>query len=112
MSKSLAWSVWIATAALLGCFFVWPIVATVGRAFFDPGGHFTLMFVREVFANKIYVSGFVNSFRLAVATTALTLAIALPLAFLSDRFEFPGKRFLSALLLVPMILPPFVGAIG
>ena len=50
MSKSLAWSVWVATAALLGCFFLWPILTTVNRAFFDPSGHFTFMYVREVFA--------------------------------------------------------------
>ena len=33
-------------------------------------------------------------------------------AGLSARFEFPGKRALGALVLVPLILPPFVGAIG
>ena len=112
MSKPLAWTVWAVTALLLGCFFIWPILTTVQRAFFDPSGHFTLLAVREVFANRIYVEGLWNSFVLGLATTALTLAIALPLAFLSDRFEFPGKKALSALLLVPMILPPFVGAIG
>ena len=112
MSKSLAWSVWAVTALLLGCFFVWPILTTVQRAFFDPSGNFTLLAVREVFANRIYVEGLMNSFLLALASTALTLLIALPLAFLSDRFDFTGKKALSALLLVPMILPPFVGAIG
>ncbi|MEO6785849.1 MAG: iron ABC transporter permease [Chthoniobacteraceae bacterium] len=112
MSKPLAWTVWAVTALLLGCFFVWPILTTVQRAFFDPSGNFTLVAIREVFANRIYVEGLRNSFLLACASTALTLIIALPLAFLSDRYDFTGKRALSALLLVPMILPPFVGAIG
>ncbi len=49
---------------------------------------------------------------MAVFSTALTILIALPLAFLTDRFLFPGKSLFSALILVPMILPPFVGAIG
>jgi iron(III) transport system permease protein len=112
MSKSLAWTVWAVTALLLGFFFIWPILTTVQRAFFDPSGNFSLLAIREVFANRIYVEGLRNSFMLALASTALTLAIALPLAFLSDRFDFTGKKALSALLLVPMILPPFVGAIG
>ncbi len=112
MSKSLAWFVWAATIALLGCFFVWPIFTTVQRAFFDANGHFTFTYIAEVFRNEIYVEGLRNSFLLALASTAATLAIALPLAWLSDRFEFPGKKLLNALLLVPMILPPFVGAIG
>jgi iron(III) transport system permease protein len=34
------------------------------------------------------------------------------LAWIADRFLFPGKTLFSALILVPMILPPFVGAIG
>ncbi len=38
--------------------------------------------------------------------------IALPLAWVGNRFEFVGKKLLSALVLVPMVLPPFVGAIG
>ncbi len=112
MSKPLAWTVWAFTALLLGCFFLWPILTTVQRAFFDANGHFTLAAIREVFANQIYVEGLRNSFLLALASTGVTLAIALPLAFLADRFDFAGKKALSALLLVPMILPPFVGAIG
>ena len=112
MSKSVAWIVWTITALLLGCFFIWPIAATVKRAFFDADGHFTFAYVSEIFANRSYREGLQNSFLLACSTTLATLAIALPLAYLSDRFDFFGKKTLSALLLVPMILPPFVGAIG
>lgn len=112
MSKSLAWIVWLLTFAFFGCFFVWPIGTTVNGAFFDADGRFTLEFVAEVFRNRIYLEGLRNAFLLALASTAVTFAIALPLALIADRFEFPGKKLLSALLLVPMILPPFVGAIG
>lgn len=111
MSKPLAWFVWAVTALVLGCFLVWPIATTVERAFFD-NGKFTLDYVGEVFANQIYREGLTNSFLLALTTTCVTLLLALPLAFVSDRFEYPGKRILGALILVPMILPPFVGAIG
>ena len=38
--------------------------------------------------------------------------IAFPLAILSQRFEFRGKALFSAMVLVPMVLPPFLGAIG
>ena len=36
----------------------------------------------------------------------------MPLAWLNHRFRFPGRSIFGALILVPMILPPFVGAIG
>ena len=75
MSKPLAWTVWAITALLLGFFFVWPILTTVQQAFFDSGGKFSLLAIREVFANRIYVEGLRNSFLLALASTALTLVI-------------------------------------
>jgi iron(III) transport system permease protein len=53
-----------------------------------------------------------NAAGLATASTIGALALALPLAILADRYDFAGKKILTALLLVPMILPPFVGAIG
>lgn len=112
MSKSLAWVAWLLTLAFFTCFFIWPIVTTLNGAFFDADGRFTFAFVAEVFRNRIYIEGLQNSFFLAVASTLATLVIALPLAFLADRFDFPGKKLFSALVLVPMILPPFVGAIG
>src|SRR5205807_8152863 len=53
-----------------------------------------------------------NSFSIAFFTTGLTTLITVPLAYLMTRFSFRGKALLNGLLLVPMIMPPFVGAIG
>ncbi|NQT92907.1 MAG: iron ABC transporter permease, partial [Lentisphaerae bacterium] len=49
---------------------------------------------------------------LGLGTTTLSLLVALPLAWLANRYDFRGKGIVTSLLLVPMILPPFVGAIG
>ncbi len=112
MSKTFAWLVYALTAAFFACFFLWPLGATLGGAFFDADGKFTFEFVAEVFRNRIYLEGLGNALLLAVGSTAASLLIAVPLAFVADRYEFPGKKLLSAAILVPMILPPFVGAIG
>ena len=53
-----------------------------------------------------------NALKRLSGRVVLAALIALPLAVLSDRFVFPGKALLGSLVLVPMILPPFVGAIG
>jgi iron(III) transport system permease protein len=53
-----------------------------------------------------------NSLLLAAVTTLLTTLVCLPLARWFSRYEFRGRGFLSALLLLPLIFPPFVGAIG
>jgi iron(III) transport system permease protein len=98
--------------AFFGLFFVLPIAIAVRGAFLDQTGALTLDYLREVFRNPIYLEGFINALRLAVGSTLLAFAIAAPLAWISERFEFPAKRALSTLLLLPMMLPPFVGAIG
>ena len=112
MSKTFAWFVYLLTAAFFACFFVWPIGTVLAGAFVDADGRVTWDFVGEVFRNRIYLEGLRNALLLAGGSTVAALALALPLAFVADRFEFPGKKLLSAAILVPMILPPFVGAIG
>jgi iron(III) transport system permease protein len=53
-----------------------------------------------------------NSLALGVITTLATTLLCMPLAHWFTRYRFRGRGFLSALLLVPLIVPPFVGAIG
>ncbi len=105
------------TSLFIGCVLFFALllllpIATVIKGGFWSEGRFTLKYLVGVFQNPIYLEGLLNSFLLAVGTTSVCLVIALPLAWLSHRYEFAGKGFLSAILLVPMILPPFVGAIG
>ena len=100
----------------LAVFLAAPIAFTVRDAFIVEGpdgeGRFTLSYVADVFRDPVLVESLVNSLVIAVATTLLCLVIALPLSVISTRYEFRGKALLSGLLLVPLILPPFVGAIG
>lgn len=112
MSRAFAIAVGWMAALFFGCFFAWPILQTVRGAFVDAGGHWTFDYLLEITRNRVYLDGLRNAFLLAVVSTAFTAYIAVPLAWLGDRFDFPAKKTLLALLLVPMVLPPFVGAIG
>lgn len=112
MSQSFARTIFVVTALFFAAFFVWPILQILKGGFIDADGDITFAFLRALLADPLYLTALRNSTLLACATTALALLIALPLAFVSDRFIFPGKNLLSSLILVPMILPPFVGAIG
>jgi iron(III) transport system permease protein len=100
------------TALFFAAFFLWPIFQILKGGFIDADGHLTFSYVGALLADPLYLGGIGNSFLLACATTTLTFLIALPLAFISDRFRFPGKALLGSIVLIPMILPPFVGAIG
>ncbi len=112
MSKPFAIGIFALTAVFFAAFFAWPILQILQGGFTGADGSFTLAYVIEIFTDPIYLEGLRNAFVLAVLSTLLTFLIAVPLAFISDRFLFPGKQLLSAFILVPMILPPFVGAIG
>jgi iron(III) transport system permease protein len=112
MSNHLAKVVFVLTLTFFLLFFLWPIAETIRGAFVGADGRFTLDYVGEVFRNPLYLEGLWNSLRVGVFSTLFAALIAMPLAWISDRFIFPGKTLLGALVLVPMIMPPFVGAIG
>jgi thiamine transport system permease protein len=46
----------------------------------------------------------------AVASTVLTVLVALPAAYVFARFRFPGRRLLGGLAIVPFVLPTVVVA--
>jgi iron(III) transport system permease protein len=112
MSQNFARSVFALTLVFFGAFFLWPILQILKGGFVNADGHFTAAYLGQVLTNRLYVGGLANSFLLALTTTVIALLIALPLAFVSDRFLFPLKGLFGSLILIPMILPPFVGAIG
>ncbi len=110
-AKILGWGTMGTTLAVLFFFLVLPVGVIVTRAFVHDGS-FSLSYFSLLFANDLQTSAIVNSLWIGIATTFITLIITLPLAIFATRFDFPGKGILSGLLLVPMIMPPFVGAIG
>lgn len=93
-------------------FFLFPVVMVIGEAFVHTEGGFTFAYVLEIFANPIYLEGIRNALLLGVTSTLASLLVAFPLALLAHRYRFPLKGPLSALILVPLVLPPFVGAVG
>lgn len=112
MSKTIAFLVFVIVSVFIGCFFAYPVWATIEAAFLNAEHRFTLDYVTEVFVNPLYREGLLNSFIIAFWSTLTALILALPLAVCYVRYLFPGRTALNSLVLVPLILPPFVGALG
>lgn len=112
MSRKFSIAIFAITAAFFAVFFLFPIWKTVQEAFRGADGGFTLAYVGEVFKNPIYLEGLINSLKMGVFSTLGCIIIALPLALMANTYRFPGKDVLNSMLLIPMILPPFVGALG
>ncbi len=111
------------TLGVLALLLVYPIFLTIAGGFEKvPGAglsgsgpwfsNFTLAHFQLIFENPNFYRAITNSTMLAITTTIVATVIALPLALLASGYKFPGKQFFNAAVLVPMILPPFVGAIG
>ncbi len=97
--------------SFLVVFLLWPLADVVRKAFWDADG-FTTAYLVSLVTTRTRREAIINSLRIALWSTALALLIALPLAWLAARRRFPGRHLLSGMVMVPLILPPFVGAIG
>ena len=98
-------------ALSLFLFLIVPLYLAI-RTGFRHEGAFSFYWLGRVFNNTILVNQLANGLLLAGATTGLALLIAVPLALLRTRCRFFGQSILGVLVLLPMILPPFVGAMS
>jgi iron(III) transport system permease protein len=100
---------------ILGGFFLfflfYPLLYVFQRAFVS-NGRLSLTFLGLMFTNPSYYEAILNSVNLGLVITVATTLFALPIAFAMVRYDFPGKSLTNGLLLIPMVMPPFVGAIG
>ena len=92
-------------------FMLYPLGYVFSNAFFTTEG-FSLVFMKLMFSSPNNTIILANSVNLGLAVTLFTTLLSLPLALLLVRYNFPGKGLLNGLILIPMVLPPFVGAIG
>ncbi len=95
----------------MGAFLIYPVAGVFSHTFFF-GGQPTFGLFWLTVSGPVVLGALVNSLGLGLAAVVLTTLIALPLAVFVSSYEFALKRFAAGLVLVPMIMPPFVGAIG
>jgi len=93
--------------AFLGLFFLWPVanILSLGLA---PDGQLELGHVLETWARPFVLDTVLFTLALAGLSTALTLFLGMPAAWVFARFQFPGKRVARALTVVPFVLPTVV----
>ena len=101
-------------APLLALLLFWlvgyPLVLTLAEALGAP--HWTLSHVAEFAGRPAEWQALWASLWISLATVALAGAIGIPLAFLFERNEFPGRGLLGALVALPVALPPLIGVLA
>ncbi|MGP3926259.1 ABC transporter permease [Streptomyces sp. 8N616] len=93
--------------AFFGVFFGYPVAAILGRGL-RAGGEWQPSRAAEVLSDPDVLRVLWFTLWQAAASTALTLVIALPAAYVFARFAFPGKELLRAVVVVPFVLPTVV----
>ncbi len=107
----------LSIALLLGLFLllflVVPVLKVVFVAFQDPAtGGFTLVNFKDFFNTALFRESFWNSLYVAGMSVLLASVIAIPLAYFTTRFNFGGSVLIQTLGIIPLIMPPFVGAVA
>jgi iron(III) transport system permease protein len=108
-------------ALLLGLLLAWlvgyPLLWTLLEALRGPAGAagsggWTMRYFAQFFASGGEWLALWRSLWISVASVVLAAAVGVPLAFVFEGAEFPGRRFLGAVAALPVALPPLVGVIA
>ena len=102
-----------AIGLFLLAFLVLPVAMVIFVAFTEPAtGTLTLNNFIDFFRSALFREAFVNSFYVAGMSVVLATIFALPLAYFTSRFEFRGAVLIQTLGFIPLIMPPFIGAVA
>jgi thiamine transport system permease protein len=101
----------VATTALLVVMLYYPVASVLAEAVLVDGRP-SLAPLADVVTDRFYWRLFRFTAYQAALSTLLSLALGLPGAYLLARHEFPGRRTLQSLTLVPFVLPSIMVAVG
>ena len=107
-----AWLAGLIIFAFLAIFLLAPVASVIYTAFVTEEGRLTLGHFANFFGQSLFRESFVNSMAVAVMSVVFASLIAIPLAYLTVRFEFRGALVIQTLGVLPLIMPPFVGAVA
>ncbi|WP_412552345.1 ABC transporter permease [Shimia sp. MIT1388] len=100
-------------AILLIGLLIIPVLQVIYVAFLDPNtGALTLQNFVDFFRTSLFRESFWNSFYVSAMSVVVATVIALPLAYITTRFNFAGSVVIQSLGFIPLIMPPFVGAVA
>lgn len=100
-------------ALFLAVFLLIPTGTVIYTAFTEKGtGALTAINFIDFFNTELFRRSFFNSVYVAGMSVVWATVIALPLAVLTTRFDFRGSMIIQTLGFIPLIMPPFVGAVA
>ena len=96
--------------ALYALFMIYPLFMLLRNAVIDSGGQFTLDYFVKFLSKQYYLGTVLNSFKVSISATILTMIIGVPLAYFYNMYEIKGARFLQIIIILCSMSAPFIGA--
>ena len=93
-------------------FLIYPLIYVIQNSLTFGTKYSSFYLFKLMFDNIAIVEAILNSLKLGFIVTIATTVLTFPLVLIFNRYKFPGKSLISGFLLLPLIIPPFVGAIG
>jgi iron(III) transport system permease protein len=100
-----------ATVVVLIYGVIYPNLAVL-NASLRQDGSWTFVHYTSVLSQRSTIEALINSILLSIGTVVLCAIVGVSLAFLFERYTFPGRRLFSVLAALPLVLPPLVGTIA
>ena len=102
----------VVVALFLIAFLIVPILRVIMVAFTGRTAASRLVHFGDFFRTSLLREAFWNSIYVAAMTVVVASLIAVPLATILSRFRFRGAALIHTLGVVPLVMPPFVGAVA
>ena len=107
------WFWLVITLGILALFFVfvvYPLGLILCKSVIVSDGGLSLEYFKKFFSRKYYWSTLVNSFKVTITSTLVSVAIGLPMAYILRSVQIRGSRLLNILIVISYLSPPFIGA--
>lgn len=97
---------------VLLAYVIYPMYKTLTQSVIDQQGNLTFINYINFFTSQSNMQALMNSLYISIISVITCAIVGVTMAFLLARYEFPGRKILSVLVLVPMALPPLIGALS
>jgi iron(III) transport system permease protein len=98
--------------AILVAFILYPILRVLWISLSDDQGNFSLIHFINFFQRPLFRESLWNSIWSSLLVVLFSALMGLPLAYVLARYEFRGKLLLQTAATLPLVIPPFVGAVA
>jgi len=98
--------------AILFAFILYPVLRVLWISLSDDQSGLTLLHFANFFRRPLFREALWNTLWSGLLVVVFSALLALPLAYVLARYEFRGKLLLQTAATLPLVIPPFVGAVA